>query len=81
MPEPRDADTEFINGLSDQQWRQWVGLTLVTVTNTGARIEKQVQRTNGRVTSLEKFRWGLLGGFTVITAVIVPIFIHLVTIA
>ena len=41
-------------------------------------IKAQVERTNGRVSSLEKYRWAAMGGITVVTAVVVPIFLKLV---
>lgn len=41
-------------------------------------LRDQTRRTNGRVTKLEKFMWAVGGGFVVIGAVVVPLFIHLV---
>lgn len=37
------------------------------------RIESQVQRTNGRVTRLEQWKWMMAGAISIITAVILPI--------
>ena len=37
------------------------------------RIESQVIKTNGRVTTLEKWRYTILGGMAVSTMVVIPI--------
>lgn len=38
----------------------------------------QVQRTNGRVTKLERFQWTIVGGLTVVSAIVVPLFLRVV---
>ena len=43
-----------------------------------AELVPQVKATNGRVTKLEKFQWTIVGGLTVVTATLVPIFIRMV---
>lgn len=43
--------------------------------HTMRRVERQVEKTNGRVASLEKFRYATIGGLSVVTAVVVPLFI------
>lgn len=37
------------------------------------RIEEQVTKTNGRVSSLEKWRWMVVGGLMVLSAIVLPI--------
>jgi len=41
-------------------------------------ILEQVRTTNGRVSALENWRWALAGGLTVITIVVVPLFLDLI---
>lgn len=43
-----------------------------------ARVESKVDKTNGRVRSLELWRAGMLGGIAVVTAIVVPLFLRLV---
>lgn len=38
----------------------------------------QVRATNGRVGKLEKFQWTIVGGLTVVSAIVVPLFIRMV---
>lgn len=42
------------------------------------RIYEQVQKTNGRVTALEVWRWITTGGVIIIASVVLPIFLGLV---
>lgn len=42
-------------------------------------IDSKVSMTNGRVTKLERAIWALGGGLIVIAAVVVPLFVYLVT--
>lgn len=42
-------------------------------------IKLQTTTTNGRVTKLEQWRWGAVGAMTVIVAVVVPLFVDIVT--
>ena len=41
-------------------------------------VKEQVTKTNGRVSSLEKFRYAAVGGLAVITTVVVPLFLKTV---
>lgn len=41
-------------------------------------VRAQVTKTNGRVTKLERFMWLCIGGLTVITAIVVPLFLDVV---
>ncbi len=41
-------------------------------------IRDQVKTTNGRVSSLEKYKYALGGGLTVVTVVVVPLFLKVV---
>lgn len=43
------------------------------------RIEVQTTKTNGRVTKLERFQYLVIGGLAVVSAIVVPLFIHIVT--
>jgi hypothetical protein len=45
---------------------------------TLTRIENQVVKTNGRVGSLENWRWLITGGLTVIVILIVPIILSII---
>ena len=42
-------------------------------------ILAQVRRTNGRVSSLENWRWFITGGVAVISIIIVPIIVKLIS--
>lgn len=42
------------------------------------RIETQVKYTNGRVTTLEKFMWIVVGVTSVFTALIIPVFLKMI---
>jgi hypothetical protein len=42
-------------------------------------IEEQTKMTNGRVTRLERFMWAAGGGLLVISAIVVPLFVRLVS--
>jgi tetrahydromethanopterin S-methyltransferase subunit G len=42
-------------------------------------IELKVDTTNGRVRALEKFGWAIGGGLVVLSLIVVPIFVALVT--
>lgn len=42
------------------------------------RIETQVKYTNGRVTTLEKFMWVVVGVTSVFTALIIPVFLKMI---
>ena len=49
------------------------------IKETVIRIEKQVLKTNGRVSALEMWRSYLLGACAVMTLLLVPIIIYAVT--
>lgn len=42
------------------------------------RIEVQTTKTNGRVGKLENWKWMMVGGLAVISAIIVPLFLDLI---
>lgn len=44
--------------------------------DTLPRIETQVIRTNGRVTRLERWQYTIIGGLTIISAVVLPMFFY-----
>ena len=46
---------------------------------TTTRIEAQTIKTNGRVSKLENWRWAIIGGFAVITSIIIPIVLILLS--
>lgn len=43
------------------------------IRDTLGRVEEQTKRTNGRVTSLERWKYSLGGAMAVLTALVVPI--------
>lgn len=43
------------------------------------RIEQQVIKTNGRVSSLENWRWFVTGGLAVISILVIPMVIYIFT--
>ncbi len=61
-PEPR-TQAEFVQSI----WRIVI-----------EEVLPELRDTNARVTSLERWKYGILGGLAVVSAVIVPIFIVLV---
>lgn len=42
------------------------------------RIEAQVIKTNGRVNSLENWRWLITGGLIVVTVLVIPVLLNIV---
>ena len=42
-------------------------------------LTEEVKKTNGRVKALEGYRWFLTGGLSVLSLIMVPILIYLVT--
>lgn len=70
-PEPPQSDRQILRDL-------WLSMDRV-LNDRLPRLQAQVEKTNGRVSSLEKFRYAAAGGLAVITVVIVPLFIKLVT--
>ncbi len=42
------------------------------------KIEAQTTITNGRVSELEKFRWLVMGGLSVLALIVVPIFLKVI---
>lgn len=61
----------WLESLTDSQYRVYHSRLLREVLD-------QVRTTNGRVSSLERFRYAAAGGIGVITAVVVPLFIKVV---
>lgn len=41
-------------------------------------IKVQTEKTNGRVTKLERFQWLVIGGLMVVSAIVVPLFVKIV---
>lgn len=41
-------------------------------------IHKQVQKTNGRVSALENWKWFITGGLAVVTGLLIPIIAFIV---
>ena len=62
---------DLIDPEDDAKWKRAAGMMLLAV-------DAKVQRTNGRVTKLERFMWAAGGGLAVVTAVVVPLFIKTV---
>lgn len=69
-PQPPKDDHQILRDL-------WFSMDRI-LTDTLPAIQKQVETTNGRVSSLEKFRYAAVGGLAVVTAVIVPLFVRAV---
>lgn len=42
-------------------------------------IKRQVTVTNGRVTKLEQWRWMIIGAFSIVSMIIVPILLFMIT--
>ena len=61
----------WLASLTDSQYRVYHSRILREVLD-------QVRSTNGRVSSLERFRYAAAGGIGVITAVVVPLFLKVV---
>lgn len=40
---------------------------------TLSEIKTQVTKTNGRVSNLENWKWALIGGWAVLTVIVIPI--------
>ena len=49
-----------------------------SITKAIVGLEQQVKITNGKVSSLDRFRWTLLGMGIVITAIVVPLFLQMI---
>lgn len=43
------------------------------------RIETQVTKTNGRVNSLENWKWMIMGGMSIISMFVIPLAIYIFT--
>ena len=43
------------------------------IRDTLERIETQVLKTNGRVSGLEQWKWGVTGAVAVLTAIVLPL--------
>lgn len=71
-----DPNTEILSALlepdDDRAWKLAVGATL-------GHIHTQTVKTNGRVTALERDRNLLYGGLAVVGAIVVPLFLQLVS--
>ena len=49
------------------------------IKETTCRIEAQVIKTNGRVSALERWKSYTIGGFTMVTVLVVPVLIYFIT--
>ncbi len=69
------SDQDILEALlqpeNDRAWKLAMGHTV-------SQISEQTQKTNGRVTRLERFQWTVTGGLAVVMAIVVPIFLKLV---
>jgi len=74
------ADSVVIEDLEHNRWLE--SLTETQYRSYHSRIMRQVlaevQNTNGRVRSLEKFRYAAAGGLGVMTVVVVPLVLKVV---
>lgn len=75
------ADSDYSNREID---RMFAGLKAFIASSqeqnaaTLDRIEAQTIRTNGRVSGLENWRWFLIGGMSIISAMVIPMGIYIV---
>lgn len=69
-PQPPKDDHQILRDL-------WLSMDQILTVRL-PRIEMQCEKTNGRVTALEKFRYAAGGGLAVITVVVVPLFVKAV---
>lgn len=71
-----DPNTDLLSALlepdDEHAWKLAVGATL-------GNIHAQTVKTNGRVTALERDRNLLYGGLAVVGAIVVPLFLQLVS--
>ena len=47
------------------------------LTNAISELTTQVKYTNGRVSNLERWMWGVSGGLVVVSIIVVPLFLNL----
>lgn len=64
-----DLLEQLIEPENDHAWKLAVGHTL-------RGVLFQTNRTNGRVTKLEKWMWMCIGGLAVVSAIVVPLFLR-----
>lgn len=74
--ESKHTNNELTMMIENQEVRQEEKHQVVV--STLERIETQVLRTNGRVTTLEKFMWVVVGVTGVFTALIIPVFLKMI---
>lgn len=72
-------DATQLASLTEPQWRGLVWAKLSRIEKSSAEVETQVKTTNGRVTRLETWRSMAIGALAVITAVVVPLFVKVVS--
>lgn len=67
-----DLLQQLLDPEDDRAWKVAVGHTL-------RGLLHQTTRTNGRVSKLEKFMFAAVGGLMVVSAVVVPLFLKVVS--
>lgn len=65
-------ELELAARLPEAEWRRWLGAAVM-------RTEEQTKRTNGRVTKLELWQRTITGGIAVLTAVVIPLLLIVVS--
>ena len=73
---PKHTNNELTMMIENQELRQ--DEKHQTIISSLERIETQVKYTNGRVTTLEKFMWAVVGVTSVFTALIIPVFLKMI---
>lgn len=71
QPDHGEILDQLLDPQNDRTWKISAGFVL-------QEIRAQTVKTNGRVTQLERFMWLCIGGLTVISAIVVPLFLKAV---
>jgi len=69
-PSDSSAEDRFVLGLSEEMFRLHLWRKIL-------KIEKFTEETNGRVTTLENWRWLMMGGLIVLSVLVIPVGIEL----
>ena len=72
FPQESGQDVPYTNREIREKWHD--------IANSLTRIEVQTTTTNGKVRTLQLWRAGLVGAFSILTAVVVPVLIWALTI-